>query len=376
MTDEVLASGLAWGAVEVDVGEPGGLPPDAARVAPPERPGDPVAQPDAPTAVQGRHLPALDGVRGVAVIGVILYHLGYSWASGGYLGVDLFFVLSGFLITSLLLEDWARSGRLRLGAFYGRRARRLLPALCLMLVLVALYVALNGRFGPSGTSAPVDLSGLRHEGLASLFYVANWQLSSPTSRTSPSSPPRPPSPTPGPWPSRSSSTCSGRRSSSGSWCWPRPGGGGSVLPSPRPPASHRRRGWRSSSTPASTPRGCTTAPTPGPSSSSPASPWPCWSRLGVSPARGPDEPCTWRAPSPPPAWPPSGSSGGPRAACRATSCTGGACWPVRSWRRSSSPTSASWTGARWPGRSHGGPSVGSAPSRTASTSTTTRCSSS
>ena len=176
MTDEVMASRLAWGPVEVAVGAPGAPAPDVARVAPPERPGDPVAQPDAPTAVQGRHLPALDGVRGVAVIGVILYHLGYSWASGGYLGVDLFFVLSGFLITSLLLEDWARSGQLRLGAFYGRRARRLLPALCLMLLLVALYVALNGRFGPSGTSAPVDLSGLRHDGLASLFYVANWQL--------------------------------------------------------------------------------------------------------------------------------------------------------------------------------------------------------
>ena len=57
------------------------------------------------TAVTGRHLPALNGLRGVAVIGVVAYHLQLGWASGGYLGVDLFFVLSGFLITTLLLEE-------------------------------------------------------------------------------------------------------------------------------------------------------------------------------------------------------------------------------------------------------------------------------
>ncbi len=59
-----------------------------------------------PTAVTGRHLPALNGLRAVAVIGVVAYHLQFGWASGGYLGVDLFFVLSGFLITTLLLEEW------------------------------------------------------------------------------------------------------------------------------------------------------------------------------------------------------------------------------------------------------------------------------
>jgi peptidoglycan/LPS O-acetylase OafA/YrhL len=127
-----------------------------------------------PYAVTGRHLPALDGLRAVAVAGVIAYHLGSSWASGGYLGVDLFFVLSGFLITSLLLEEWSGTGRLALGAFWGRRARRLLPALFLLLVAIGAYVVLNGRFGPPGSAAQIDLSGLRGDALATLLYVANW----------------------------------------------------------------------------------------------------------------------------------------------------------------------------------------------------------
>src|SRR5208283_5569670 len=109
-------------------------------------------------AVTGHHLPSLNGLRAVAVIGVVAYHLQMGWASGGYLGVDLFFVLSGFLITTLLLEDWARFGALRLPGFYGRRARRLLPALFLMLSLVALYVVLNGRLGPATSSGQIDLA--------------------------------------------------------------------------------------------------------------------------------------------------------------------------------------------------------------------------
>jgi len=125
-------------------------------------------------AVTGQYLPALDGLRAFAVAGVLAYHLGFGWASGGYLGVDLFFVLSGFLITSLLLEEWVTDARIRLGAFWARRARRLLPALFLVLVAIAVYVVLNGRFGPPGSAAEVDLSGLRGDALATLFYVANW----------------------------------------------------------------------------------------------------------------------------------------------------------------------------------------------------------
>ena len=129
---------------------------------------------DPPMAVTGQYLPALDGLRALAVAGVLAYHLGFGWASGGFLGVDLFFVLSGFLITSLLLEEWVTTTRIRLGSFWARRARRLLPALFLVLVAIAAYVVLNGRFGPPGSSAQVDLSALRGDALATLFYVANW----------------------------------------------------------------------------------------------------------------------------------------------------------------------------------------------------------
>src|SRR5579862_2659628 len=66
--------------------------------------------------------PALDGIRAVAVVAVMLFHAGMTWLPGGFLGVDLFFVLSGFLITTLLLEEWGVNGSIRLGAFWGRRA--------------------------------------------------------------------------------------------------------------------------------------------------------------------------------------------------------------------------------------------------------------
>ncbi|MGH9082664.1 MAG: acyltransferase family protein, partial [Acidimicrobiales bacterium] len=137
---------------------------------------DPRAEPcpGAPTAVAGLHLPALDGLRAVAVAGVLAYHLRLGWASGGYLGVDLFFVLSGFLITSLLLEEQITTGTIRLAAFWARRARRLLPALFLLLAAIGVYVVVLGRLGPQGSVAHIDLSGLRGDSLATLFYVANW----------------------------------------------------------------------------------------------------------------------------------------------------------------------------------------------------------
>ena len=129
---------------------------------------------DPPTAVTGQYLPALDGLRALAVGGVLAYHLGFGWASGGYLGVDLFFVLSGFLITSLLLEEWVTTQGIRLVAFWARRARRLLPALFMVLVAVVVFVALYGRLGPAGSASQFDLAGLRGDALATLFYVANW----------------------------------------------------------------------------------------------------------------------------------------------------------------------------------------------------------
>ena len=111
------------------------------------------------------YLPGLDGVRALAVLGVLFYHADLVWMKGGFLGVDVFFVLSGFLITSLILEEFDRSGRIDFGKFYLGRARRLLPALLLMLAVVAVVVALFYRDAASQ---------LRSDTIASLFYVNNW----------------------------------------------------------------------------------------------------------------------------------------------------------------------------------------------------------
>ncbi len=109
--------------------------------------------------------PALDGLRGVAVLAVLLYHGGVSWMGGGFLGVEVFFVLSGFLITSLLLAREEKGG-LRLREFWLRRARRLLPAL---LALVTVCAAYELAVGP-GRAVP-DFGA---DALATLGYVANW----------------------------------------------------------------------------------------------------------------------------------------------------------------------------------------------------------
>src|ERR1700736_1131335 len=92
--------------------------------ASPEQARRPSSGNDTAGAVSG-HVAGLDGIRGLAVAAVLAYHLGYRWAKGGYLGVDTFLVLSGYLITSGLLADHRRHGRIRLRAFWGRRLRRL-----------------------------------------------------------------------------------------------------------------------------------------------------------------------------------------------------------------------------------------------------------
>lgn len=111
------------------------------------------------------YLPGLDGLRAVAVLGVLLYHADVPWLPGGYLGVDVFFVLSGFLITSLILEELDRSGRVDFAAFYLGRARRLLPALILVLVVVSIAAVAVYRDAASQ---------VRTDALASLLYVNNW----------------------------------------------------------------------------------------------------------------------------------------------------------------------------------------------------------
>jgi len=111
------------------------------------------------------YLPGLDGVRALAVLGVLLYHGDLTWMRGGFLGVDVFFVLSGFLITTLIVEEYSRSGRIDFKRFYLARARRLLPALLLMLVIVGMLAAFVYR---------ESAATFRADALASLFYVTNW----------------------------------------------------------------------------------------------------------------------------------------------------------------------------------------------------------
>jgi peptidoglycan/LPS O-acetylase OafA/YrhL len=108
----------------------------------------------------------LDGLRAVAVIAVLLYHGGVSWGEGGFLGVEVFFVLSGFLITTLLVSEWLRSGTIFLRAFWARRARRLLPALFCLVAVIGVYCAV------AGTAQAVP--GLKGDGIATLLYFGNW----------------------------------------------------------------------------------------------------------------------------------------------------------------------------------------------------------
>jgi len=116
--------------------------------------------------VELSHWDGLDGLRGVAVAAVLLYHGGVAWAQGGFLGVEVFFVLSGFLITSLLLAEWGRSAAISLGTFWARRARRLLPALFCLVAVIGLYYAAAG----SSQAIP----GLKGDGLSALIYYSNW----------------------------------------------------------------------------------------------------------------------------------------------------------------------------------------------------------
>src|SRR5688500_1927876 len=97
----------------------------------------------APAAPASRTRADIQGLRGLAVLLVIVTHAGASWLPGGFVGVDVFFVLSGFLISSLLLAEAGRTGRVSLAAFYGRRARRILPAATVVLAAVAIFASLH-----------------------------------------------------------------------------------------------------------------------------------------------------------------------------------------------------------------------------------------
>jgi peptidoglycan/LPS O-acetylase OafA/YrhL len=117
-----------------------------------------------------RRLPALDGVRALAIILILFFHAGFSWLIGGFFSVDVFFVLSGFLITGLLVSEFRLSSTIGLKRFWGHRIRRLLPAMLALLVAVALWAWL---FSPDDT-----LAQLRSDALATLFYSNNWHQAS------------------------------------------------------------------------------------------------------------------------------------------------------------------------------------------------------
>ncbi|HUN78829.1 MAG TPA: acyltransferase family protein [Solirubrobacteraceae bacterium] len=119
-----------------------------------------------PVGSSQRYMPGLDGLRALAVLAVVAYHLEFSWAQGGLLGVGVFFTLSGYLITDILLMQ-AGSGGIALGRFWLARARRLLPALYAMLAVVASWVALFG---------PAQPAQFNHAIAAAALYVSNWQL--------------------------------------------------------------------------------------------------------------------------------------------------------------------------------------------------------
>ncbi len=113
------------------------------------------------------YVPALDGLRALAVVAVLLYHAGIAWMPGGFLGVEVFFVISGFLITSLLLAEYRKTSRIDLRRFWLRRARRLLPAVFLMMAATIVFAV---------AFLPEEVAGLRADALAATGYVTNWYL--------------------------------------------------------------------------------------------------------------------------------------------------------------------------------------------------------
>lgn len=114
-----------------------------------------------------RYVPGIDGLRALSVLAVIAYHLNLNWAEGGLLGVGIFFVISGYLITDQIITQWERHRRLNLLDFWVRRARRLLPAMIVMLFVVALWLLII---------EPSRLYGLKGDFMSSLFYLNNWWL--------------------------------------------------------------------------------------------------------------------------------------------------------------------------------------------------------
>ena len=162
-----------------------------------------------PEGVQGRRSaqtgfrPDIEGLRAVAVLAVVLFHAGVPGVGGGFIGVDVFFVISGFLITGLLWREVSTAGTVRLRRFYGARARRLLPASATVGVVTAI--------GSAVLLPPLQARTVMGDGIASALYVGNyWFVVQGVDYFAATCPRRRSSIT-GLWASRSSSTWYGRR---------------------------------------------------------------------------------------------------------------------------------------------------------------------
>jgi len=230
-----------------------------------------------------RYMPGLDGLRAIAVLAVIVFHLGFGWAPGGLLGVGIFFTLSGYLITDILLSQLSQRGKIDFLRFWGARARRLLPALFLMLAIVTAWVTIFG---------PAQPDQFRKAVLSSVFYVNNWEQIfanvSYFARFAPEGP--------------LNHLWSLSVEEQFYIFWPFLLLLGVKLVHERPLssgvrprlallaivfASSPRSRWPSSTTRASTPRGSITAPTPAPPASSSALPWRWSGRAAASAAASP-----------------------------------------------------------------------------------------
>src|SRR2546426_30449 len=130
-------------------------------------PGAEAPEPELESPSRLGRLAGLDGLRAIAVLAVQLYHSGLDWLPGRFLGVEVFFVISGYLITGLLINAWRVHGRIDLRAFWIRRARRLLPALFVLLAATLAYAL---------AWLPGQLAQLRVDVLAAMGYVTNWYL--------------------------------------------------------------------------------------------------------------------------------------------------------------------------------------------------------
>ncbi|MFQ3726562.1 acyltransferase family protein [Staphylococcus equorum] len=112
-----------------------------------------------------RYMPGLDGLRAISVIGIIIYHLNKQWLSGGFIGVDTFFVISGYLITSLLLKEYEETGIINLKQFWLRRVKRLIPAVFVLVLVVTLATLIF---------KPEHIVSIKHDAFAAFLYVSNW----------------------------------------------------------------------------------------------------------------------------------------------------------------------------------------------------------